>query len=110
MPVRRHRVKREPLFTLVELLVVLAAAVVVLRIVFANTLGAYERQLFAHVGVSGDAKLLLGIPLAIGVLYLRYGRESRRERLRERVPSWLVVSGICVIVLGVGAIAWLFTA
>ena len=97
-------------FTLIEFLVVLAIVLVVLRIVFASFLGAYERQLFAKLGVNGDAKLLLGIPLAIGVLYLRYGRTSRRERLAETVPSWLVVSGICVIVFGAGAIAWLFTA
>ena len=102
--------KRAAGFTLIELLVVLAAVLVVLRIVFASTLGAYERQLFAQIGVSGDARLLLGIPLAIGFLYLRYGRASRRERLNESVPSWLVIGGIGVIVFGVGAIAWFFTA
>jgi len=101
---------RERGFTLIEFLLVLAGILVVLRLVFATTLGAYERQLFAALGVNGDAKLLLGIPLAIGVLYLRYGRASRRERSSERVPSWLVIGGIGVIMFGVGAIAWLFTA
>ena len=101
---------RERRFTLVELLLVIAGVLVVLRLVFASTLAAYERQLFATLGIDGDAKLLLGVPLAIAVLYLRYGRASRRERLGERVPSWLVVSGACVIVFGVAAIAWLFSA
>lgn len=98
---------RERGFTLIERLVVLACVLIVLRLVFASTLGAYERQLLATLGVNGDAKLLLGIPLAIGILYMRYGR---RERSAERVPTWLVVSGVCVIVFGVAAIAWLFTA
>jgi prepilin-type N-terminal cleavage/methylation domain-containing protein len=102
--------KRAAGFTLIELLVVLAAVLVVLRIVFASTLGAYERQWFAQLGVNGDARLLLGIPLAIGVFYLRYGRANRRARMNDSLPSWLVLGGIGVIVFGVGAIAWLFTA
>jgi prepilin-type N-terminal cleavage/methylation domain-containing protein len=102
--------KRAAGVTLIELLVVLVVVLVVLRLVFASTLGAYERHLFAQLGVNGDARLLLGVPLAIGALYLRYGRASRRERLNDSVPSWLVVGGIGAIVFGVGAIVWLFTA
>ena len=89
---------------LIEWLVVLAILLVVLRIVFASTLGAYERQLFAQLGVNDEARILLSIPLL--ALYLRYGR----ERLNDSVPSWLVGGGIGVIVFGIGAIAWLFIA
>ena len=102
--------KRVAGFTVIEILVVLVLVLVVLRIVFASALGAYERQLFARLGVDGDARLLLGIPLAIGLLYLRYGRASRRKQLSEPVPSWFIFSGVFVIVFGVGVIAWLFMA
>jgi hypothetical protein len=96
-------------FTLIEFLLVAVCVLVVLRIVFAGDLRGYERQLFDAVGLRGDAKLLLGVPLAIALLYWRFGRASARERLEATaVPSWLVWGGAVVIVLGVGATAWMF--
>jgi hypothetical protein len=93
---------------LIEFLVVAMCVLVVLRIVFAGNLRAYEDQFFDTIGLSGDARALLTVPLVIAFLYWKFGRAKARERLQATtVPSWLIWGGAGVIVLGVGAIAWL---
>jgi hypothetical protein len=94
-------------FTIIEFLIALACVLVVLRLVFADVLGSYERRLFDAIGLRGDAKLLVGVPLAIGTLLALWSRERLTA---TTVPTWLVWSGICVIVVGTGTIAWLLAA
>jgi preprotein translocase subunit SecY len=95
-------VKQSAKLTWIEILIVLVIVLIILRFVFAGVLLSYEKRLFASLGIGEGARLLLLAPVAAGLFYLSY----RRGRYSERVPSWLLVAGICVIVLLAGAIPW----
>ena len=94
--------KQSAKFNRTEILIVLAIGLIVLRFVFAGVLGSYERRFFAALGIGDGVRLLLLAPLAAGVFYLSY----RRGKYSGRVPSWLMILGICVVVLLAGSIAW----
>lgn len=91
---------------LIEFLIVVAIALIALRLIFASELRSYERELFAELGVSEGFQVSLVLSLALAGLYLGY----RRGRLRDRVPRWLMIGGFGVVAFGVGAVAWLLTA
>ncbi len=94
--------KQSAKFTWIEILIVLVIVLIILRFVFAGVLLSYEKHLFASLGIGEGARVLLLSPVAVGLFYLSY----RRGRYSGRVPTWLLVVGIGVIVLLAGAIAW----
>jgi hypothetical protein len=95
-------VKQSAKFTRIEILIVLVIVLIILRFVYTGSLLSYERRLFASLGIGEGARLFLGATVAVGLFYLSY----RRGRYSGRVPTWLLIAGVCVIVPLAGAITW----
>ena len=82
-------------FTLIEWLVALVVLLVIARFIWAEEVADFENSLFESIGLGGDSKYLITVPLAIWVLYRIFKREQVKADLEGKKvvrPQVLIVS------------------
>ena len=82
-------------FTLIEWAVALLVLLILARLIWAEEAARFENSLFESIGLGGDAKYLITVPLGIWVCYRLFRREqakAEQEGIKVVRPQVLAIS------------------